>query len=128
MEVMYSLITIRSPNWRLLPSICKWSCEVNVKSEAEHRMFLKRIEKPTFEVPFENGLIFSTDTIWPISYITFSLSFTIHKLSVRLIYEAYFIFGEFSDDRKLISSALVLHFLLWPNLKAGRAEIAWIFP
>lgn len=27
---------------------------------------------------------------------------------MRLIYEAYFIFGEFSDDRKLISSALVL--------------------
>lgn len=73
-----------------------------------------------------NGLIQSPETIRPISYITFSLSFTIHQLSLRLIYEAYFIFREFSDDRKLISSALVLLWL-WPNLKAGRAEIALIF-
>lgn len=71
-------------------------------------MFLKRIEQPTVELHFENGLIQSPDTIHPISYITFSPSFTIHQLSGRLIYEAYFIFGEFSDDRKLISPALVL--------------------
>lgn len=55
-----------------------------------------------------NEWIQSPDTIRPISYIIFSLSFTIHQLSLRLIYEAYFIFREFSDDRKLISSALVL--------------------
>lgn len=71
-------------------------------------MFLKRIEQPTVELLFENGLIQSPDTIHPISYITFSPSFTIYQLSARLIYEAYFIFGEFSDDRKLISPALVL--------------------
>lgn len=80
----------------------------NMKSAAKCRMFLKRIEQPTVELHFENGLIQSPDTIHPISYITFSSSFTIHQLSVRLIYEAYFIFGEFSDDRKLISPALVL--------------------
>lgn len=82
---------------------------VNMKSAAKHRLYLKkRNSKAHSRSLLRNELIQSPDTIRPISYIIFSLSFTIHQLSLRLIYEAYFIFREFSDDRKLISSALVL--------------------
>lgn len=81
---------------------------VNMKSAAKHRLYLEKNSKGHSRSLFRNELIQSPDTIPPISYIIFSLSFTIHQLSLRLIYEAYFIFREFSDDRKLISSALVL--------------------
>lgn len=82
---------------------------VGMKSAAKHRMyiFLKNSRAHSRSL-LGNEWIQSPDTIRPISYIIFSLSFTIHQLSLRLIYEAYFIFREFSDDRKLISSALVL--------------------
>lgn len=82
---------------------------VGMKSAAKHRMYIiKKNSRAHSRSLLGNEWIQSPDTIRPISYIIFSLSFTIHQLSLRLIYEAYFIFREFSDDRKLISSALVL--------------------
>lgn len=64
---------------------------VNVKSEA------KRSLHPPKSVACSRtqvwiGLIQSLDAIRPISPITFSLSFAIHQLSLRLIYGVYFIF------------------------------------
>lgn len=91
-----------------IQAICVYDdVRVNIKSAAQHRLYLKKSKAHSRSL-LRNELIQSPDTIPPISYIIFSLSFTIHQLSLRLIYEAYFIFREFSDDRKLISSALVL--------------------
>lgn len=81
---------------------------INAKSAAKHRPHLKENTEARDRSLLRNELIQSPDAVRPISRIIFSLSFTIHQLSLRLIYEAYFIFREFSDDRKLISSALVL--------------------
>lgn len=91
-------------------TVCKWlTWELgwNLQQSTECT-FKKKNSRAHSRSLLGNEWIQSPDTIRPISYIIFSLSFTIHQLSLRLIYEAYFIFREFSDDRKLISSALVL--------------------
>lgn len=91
-------------------TVCKWlmwELGWNLQQSTECTFFKKNSRAHSRSL-LGNEWIQSPDTIRPISYIIFSLSFTIHQLSLRLIYEAYFIFREFSDDRKLISSALVL--------------------
>lgn len=89
--------------------VCKWlTCELGWNLQQSTECTFKKNSRAHSRSLLGNEWIQSPDTIRPISYIIFSLSFTIHQLSLRLIYEAYFIFREFSDDRKLISSALVL--------------------